>query len=82
MLGSQMTQFDLCDIHHPTRRIGVCELKIVAINRGDGAEAVQAFVSQQGYDFPVLLGEGPGMPGCSIFESFQIPGFPTNYLLD
>jgi outer membrane lipoprotein-sorting protein/thiol-disulfide isomerase/thioredoxin len=55
-------------------------LNIVAIDRGDGAADVSAYVRKAGLTFPVLLG-GPDTR-TSVFAEYKASALPVSYLLD
>lgn len=48
---------------------------MVAINIGEGARAVQAFMQQVPIDFPVLLGTS------TTFPNWNVKGLPTTYIV-
>lgn len=52
-------------------------LEVLAINFDEPQEIVQAFVSELGISFPVLLD-----PGGVVQDLYRVRGYPTSYLID
>ena len=52
---------------------------VVAVNKGDAAADVAAYLRKEGLTFPVALG---GQDESGVFTKFKVAGFPVTYLLD
>ena len=52
---------------------------VVAINRGDSAETIKSYFSEEKLTFPVAIG-GEGESG--IFSHYRVVTYPATYLLD
>ena len=52
---------------------------MVAVNNGDKAEAINKYVAEGGFTFPIVQGER-GENG--VFSRYGVQAYPTNYLLD
>jgi len=50
---------------------------ILAVNLGESAEQVSAYVARHGLSFPHLMD-----PGAKAEQAFAIQATPTNYLVD
>ncbi|HLI76150.1 MAG TPA: TlpA disulfide reductase family protein [Acidobacteriaceae bacterium] len=55
-------------------------LEMVAIDKGDGAQPVQAYAKKTGLTMPLALG-GPQIKG-SVFDDYKVEAFPVSYLVD
>ena len=52
---------------------------MVAVNNGDKAEAINKYVAEGGFTFPIVQGE---RGENSVFSRYGVQAYPTNYLLD
>ncbi len=55
-------------------------LDMIAVNKGDALQPVQAYAKKTGLTMPIVLG-GPEEKG-SVFDSLKVEAFPVTYLVD
>lgn len=54
---------------------------ILAVNRGDRADAIKEYVAKGKWTFPILHADGDIEPVDAIAARYGVTGYPTNFVI-